>query len=546
MAVARYLVGAAVGSRALPIVRDSLAIKYVGQVRSVGIISSSSALSFTIGEFSLPLPRQYLRLMDSSNFDPVTGQRLDVPFDVSSGKPLFLKGSTRCRYEIDRCFIQKQNSDQSAEKITELTKNSCNKSLFGETSQYADSSLIIKWKDGHTSQFKLDWLAKQVKLWQKHQTSVAASSDYFAPKALDSDTVIGPRKWILDSGGRVFWRNVTESDIRSFNSSIIFREHKHEKDVILPPMTLPFYDIVRSDPNPLALEALYRYGFLLVTDTPLHNQAQAVAAFASAVSGGANKSCSRTSLVSHYLETEKPATILADGTDGPLRTMYGNVWTTNSDDMADGQSIADSAYGRGALPLHTDMGYIRDPPGLQVFSMSTTAAEGGESVFADGFSVAETLRVSCPDAFRILSETNRRFRSIDTINGWHLEASGPVIETWGDGSLRAIRYNELDRLPDFPSLSPSMCGQIENQITDFYELIEYSHNKWNELIAMDEFTLVIRLKPGDMVAIANQRCLHGRYSFRNKDGAGRSIVGCYVSQDELMSRFRNAGLLPEH
>lgn len=545
MAAARYL-GAAVGSRALPFVRESFETNYMGQVRSVGTLSSSSALFFTDGEFSLPLPCQYLRLMDSSNFDPVTGQRLDVPFDVSSGKPLFLKGSSRCRYEIDRCFIKIQNGDQSTEEITELIKNSCNKSLFSGTGQYADRWLIIKWKDGHTSQFKMDWVAQQVKSWQKHQTSVAASNDDFASQASDSNTVIGTRKWILDSCGRVFWRNVTESDIRSFNSSIKIREHKHDKDVILPPMTLPFHDIVSSDPNPFALEALYRYGFLLITDTPLHNQAQAVAAFASAVSGGSNKSCSRTSLVSHYLETEKPDTILPDGTDGPLRTMYGNVWATNSDDMADGQSIADSAYGRGALPLHTDMGYIRDPPGLQVFSTSKAAAEGGESVFADGFSVAETLRVSCPKAFRTLSETNRRFRSIDTINGWHLEASGPVIRTWGDGSMRAIRYNELDRLPDFPSLSMCMGSHSENQMTDFYEQIEYSHNKWNELIAMDEFALVIKLKPGDMVAIANQRCLHGRYSFRNKDGAGRSIVGCYVSQDELMSRFRNAGLLREH
>ena len=43
-------------------------------------------------------------------------------------------------------------------------------------------------------------------------------------------------------------------------------------------------------------------------------------------------------------------------------------------------------YGSGTdgLPLHTDFTYVRDPPGLQVFTMRAPALVGGESVFADG------------------------------------------------------------------------------------------------------------------------------------------------------------------
>jgi hypothetical protein len=38
-----------------------------------------------------------------------------------------------------------------------------------------------------------------------------------------------------------------------------------------------------------------------------------------------------------------------------------------------------------------------------------------------------------------------------------------------------------------------------------------------------------------------QRCFHGRKSFRASTDHQRIVTGCYVSQDELNSRFRMEG-----
>jgi alpha-ketoglutarate-dependent taurine dioxygenase len=99
--------------------------------------------------------------------------------------------------------------------------------------------------------------------------------------------------------------------------------------------------------------------------------------------------------------------------------LYGTVWSTTSGGQPEGTSIADSAYGIEGLPLHTDMTYHRDPPGLQIFTMVQPAGDGGgESIFCDGFAAADRLRKINPEAFVTLSETSRRYRGRERINTW--------------------------------------------------------------------------------------------------------------------------------
>ena len=68
-----------------------------------------------------------------------------------------------------------------------------------------------------------------------------------------------------------------------------------------------------------------------------------------ALSGPLKKS--ETTLLSHYKQTAftSQKTILEHGTDGPQKTLYGNIWSTHSSGMSDGTSTADSAYGMEAL-----------------------------------------------------------------------------------------------------------------------------------------------------------------------------------------------------
>jgi alpha-ketoglutarate-dependent taurine dioxygenase len=183
------------------------------------------------------------------------------------------------------------------------------------------------------------------------------------------------------------------------------------------------------------------------------------------------------------------------------------------------------------------MTYMRDPPGLQIFTMARPATKGGESVFGDGFAAAEFLRGTNPAAFATLSSTTRRYRSVDASTGWHLEASGPIITVLDrnghQDSVVGIRHNDLDRLPDLPPPSADP--------DEFYSQLIEAHQAWDEILARDDFRLVIGLEPGETMVVANQRCFHGRFSFDTSVASPRSVMGCYVGQDELASRFRMEG-----
>jgi len=203
-------------------------------------------------------------------------------------------------------------------------------------------------------------------------------------------------------------------------------------------------------------------------------------------------------------------------------------------------------------PLHTDMAYYRNPPGLQIFTMCNPADEGGESIFSDGFAVAEYMRKHHRREFDILCETKRVYRSVDFDNGWWLEGSGPIIRAidhldgcslqcdsdvssarWG--TVIGIRHNDLDRLPDLPPLNIS---HDDEAVEKFYTNLFEAHDIWNMILAKDEFRLVIGVKAGETVVVANQRCLHGRFNFSSNPSSPRVVMGCYVSQDDLESRFR--------
>lgn len=191
--------------------------------------------------------------------------------------------------------------------------------------------------------------------------------------------------------------------------------------------------------------------------------------------------------------------MLPHGTDGPLRTLYGTVWSTTSSGQAEGTSVADSAYESTELPLHTDLTYHGDPPGLQIFTMVQPAKKGGESIFGDGFAAAEHLRITNPAAFETLSRVSHRYRSVDRTTGWHLEAHGPVITT-RFGQVTAIRHNDLDRLPDLPP-SPHLS---DKEMESFYQELRQAHAAWDAILAQDDFRLVFGLKPGETMVVANQ------------------------------------------
>ncbi|CAB9522345.1 Probable gamma-butyrobetaine dioxygenase [Seminavis robusta] len=424
----------------------------------------------------LSLPAQYLRAMDASEFDPSTFQRNNVRYDPQNGKPSLNDGHYQSASGKSRNnIIVKCSFDPKA-----------------------DCYHII-WEDGLQSRFSNQWVKGEL-------------SKYFG----------GSRNTDTGLDQKILWSDLNESSVRSSD------------------MTLGFRDVVQSDQGmSAALKALYQYGILLVTQTPTDDDGAGVAALAAALGGGSMKNDNPTSLLPSYRNNPKECGIaFPNGTDGPLRTLYGTVWATSTSFQGDGASVADSAYGQEGLPLHTDMTYHQDPPGLQIFTMVQPALKGGESVFADGFAIAENLRINHPEAFSTLSQTPRRYRCIDPTTGWNLEAHGPVI-VLRNNQIVGIRHNDLDRLPDLPPPNRTDDDEVEA----FYNSLTEAHRAWDDMISMDKYRLVVALKPGDTMVVANHRCFHGRYSFETNESTPRAVIGCYMSQDELNSRFRQEGFV---
>jgi len=237
----------------------------------------------------------------------------------------------------------------------------------------SDDGYRIVWNDGLVSEYSTEWVEEQLQIWKGSSTAIT---------------------------DRVLWTGLTEDAVRTSTE-----------------MAIDFNHALTAEGMKISLSALYRYGILLITNTPIADQGAGVAALASSLGGGSIKN-DNTSLLNSYTSGNKSEIMLPRGTDGPLRTLYGTVWSTTSSGQAEGASVADSAYGQDGLPLHTDMTYYRDPPGLQIFTMVHPAEKGGESIFGDGFAVAEQLRESNPEAFTVLSRTIRRYRCVDKETGY--------------------------------------------------------------------------------------------------------------------------------
>nr|WP_232230412.1 TauD/TfdA family dioxygenase [Halomonas sp. 1513] len=181
-----------------------------------------------------------------------------------------------------------------------------------------------------------------------------------------------------------------------------------------------------------------------------------------------------------------------------------------------------AAYTAIGLALHTDLPNWRQPPDIQLLYCLQNEAEGGESLFADGFQVAEALRQQSPEHFRLLSELAIDFRFQDETQDIAVRA--PIIECDASGRVVEVRFNnwirDTLRLP-------------AEQMTAWYRAY---HHFWT-LLHSPRYQLDFALAPGEMVAFDNRRVLHGRRAFDPNTGA-RHLQGTYLDRDMLESRLR--------
>ncbi|ACI64401.1 predicted protein [Thalassiosira pseudonana CCMP1335] len=484
-----------------------------------------------------PLPLQFLGAYDAQKFDQSTHQRNDIPFDPVNGKP---------------------PPSSSAEASPPSTP--------GCTWEYDSST--DKWSlplEGNTSSnYSNEWVQSQLQQWRMDPTDFDVQ--------WNADNPTGNAKHAQEANHatkRVLWSNWTADMIRDPSvSPILFQ-----------------YDNLRSSENnsndeKRLLKTLHQYGLVLIRGTPTSTD--------SLPRGVMNEASLSLADTSDTQETAESAILHLASLIGyhPLHTLYGSgVWSTSSHSSfynkeGDGNdtndesgaattsasaSTADSAYGSTSLPLHTDMTYMGNPPGVQVFLMvqpasNATTTSGndtsaftpkGQSVYLDGFAAAKQLLLENPEAYNLLATTQRRYRCVDNDEGWHLEASGPVIDAaprWRKandayewGPVKSIRHNDLDRLPDLPPYFGNETSLNDSRNDSFYRQLQEAHEAWDNILRRDSLRLVIDLQPGECVLVANQRCMHGRYSFEASKYP-RVVMGCYVGMDELLSKWRRNGL----
>jgi gamma-butyrobetaine dioxygenase len=202
--------------------------------------------------------------------------------------------------------------------------------------------------------------------------------------------------------------------------------------------------------------------------------------------------------------------------------LVGRVLDTNYGLTFDVRAVAQPdnlAYSDLGLGLHTDNPY-RDPvPGFQALHALIPSLDGGNSLFADGFALAEHLRASAPEHFRILTLTPVPFlyRSRDA----ELYAERPLIQLSVAGQVTAVHYNSR-------SIAPLALAPAETE--RFYAA--YRH--FAALMRDARFQLTTRLGKGTLVVFDNQRILHGRTAFSSARHP-RHLRGCYLTRDSVYS-----------
>lgn len=181
-----------------------------------------------------------------------------------------------------------------------------------------------------------------------------------------------------------------------------------------------------------------------------------------------------------------------------------------------------NAYTSLNLPPHTDLPTRELQPGVQFLHCIANDATGGDSVFVDGFALADALRREHPADFAQLASTPFEFWNKSATSDYR--CSAPVIGLDARGDVTEVRVANFLRGPlDAPAGSVAAVYR--------------AYRRFLALAREPRFRVQRRLRAGDMWAFDNRRVLHARTAFDPSTGR-RHLQGCYVDRDELLSRSR--------
>lgn len=174
------------------------------------------------------------------------------------------------------------------------------------------------------------------------------------------------------------------------------------------------------------------------------------------------------------------------------------------------------------LPLHTDVPCFDWPPGVLLLHCLQPAGTGGESIFVDGFRIAERLRAERPRAFEVLSSVPVTFKLASP--GAELVARERMLELDAQGRMRVFRFSVHEVQPlELPG------DLVEPFYAAYHELCARMNDPANQVR--------FRLEKGDMWATHNHRVAHGRGAF-STGGAARHLQHAYMNFDDVLGRAR--------
>ena len=180
------------------------------------------------------------------------------------------------------------------------------------------------------------------------------------------------------------------------------------------------------------------------------------------------------------------------------------------------------AYTSLALPLHTDLPNQEVVPGYQILHCYRNSANGGASVFADGFRICVDVQADSSAEYDLLCELSLPWRFHDEDDDVRFRR--PIIELDASGNLCAFTFNaHIADIPDFSS----------EQLPSFY----MAYRKLMQRIRDPKYRCPYLLQPGEMVMFDNRRILHGREAFDAQSGT-RHLYGYYIEHNEVDSKIR--------
>lgn len=185
----------------------------------------------------------------------------------------------------------------------------------------------------------------------------------------------------------------------------------------------------------------------------------------------------------------------------------------------DGYNVAHTA---NALPLHTDLASYPYPPSGQILHYLVNEVEGGETLLADGWQVAEQLRRDDPEAFDILRSTRVAYQIFSADKD--TRSYEPIIDCYPDGSIRIFRFSNQTALP---FMLP------EAEMDAFY----HAYQLLGKMLADPANQYRWKTRPGDMFIVHNHRVLHGRAEY-NPTSGNRHLQDVYVEWADLMAKKR--------